>query len=527
MRLALIDELLAEQRTPTAVEAFARKHEHGELPAQARYYRDLIPTAAPGAGQQYAFEVDIDACTSCKGCVTACHRLNGLAPGETWRRVGQLQGSTPAAPVRQTITTACHHCLEPACLSGCPVKAYHKDPATGIVHHLDDQCIGCKYCLFTCPYEVPQYNPRLGIVRKCDMCADRLGAGEAPACVQACPNQAIRIGVVDQAAVLEAAETSLFLPGAPDPGLTLPTTTYRSALAMPRNTLPVDYYVVRREASHPPLVLMLVLTQLAIGVFGFAELLRTGIIGDGWTSPGPAGMLAMIVAIVALGASTAHLGRPHLAFRAVLGLRTSWLSREIVAFGAFVALVAAHVAALRWVPAWDGATGTAAAVVGVAALHSSVMVYVATRRECWRAGLTGPSFVATAIVCGATTLLLITGVSGSDPSVTVGVIAAIALLVQLLWEGALLAHVRSRRHTVLRRRAQLLLGELRSLTLARFYLAIGALGCLMGALSRSGDPFARGAFAVGALTLIVGAELIARHLFFLAAPAPRMPGESP
>src|SRR5690606_23742093 len=126
----------------------------------------------PGPGQQYRFEVDMDACTSCKACVTACHSLNGLDVGESWRSVGVVVGRDHAGPTQQTVTTACHHCLDPACLSGCPVDAYDKDPATGIVRHLDDQCIGCTYCTWTCPYEVPRFDERVGIVRKCDMCAD-------------------------------------------------------------------------------------------------------------------------------------------------------------------------------------------------------------------------------------------------------------------------------------------------------------------------------------------------------------------
>jgi ferredoxin len=81
-----------------------------------------------------------------------------------------------------------HHCVDPACLSGCPVLVYDKYPATGIVRHLDDQCIGCQYCVMKCPCEVPRYSARRGIVRKCDMCGNRLSQGEAPACVQACPS---------------------------------------------------------------------------------------------------------------------------------------------------------------------------------------------------------------------------------------------------------------------------------------------------------------------------------------------------
>ena len=52
--------------------------------------------------------------------------------------------------------------------------AYEKDPVTGIVRHLDDQCIGCSYCILKCPYDVPKYSRARGIVRKCDMCHSRL-----------------------------------------------------------------------------------------------------------------------------------------------------------------------------------------------------------------------------------------------------------------------------------------------------------------------------------------------------------------
>ena len=125
--LTLIDELIAEQRSLTAVAKFSRAHERHELPAQARHYRDLIPITKPQSGQQYAFEVDLDKCSGCKACVTACHSLNGLEEEETWRNVGLLHGGTHLQPIQQTVTTACHHCVDPGCLNGCPVLAYEKD----------------------------------------------------------------------------------------------------------------------------------------------------------------------------------------------------------------------------------------------------------------------------------------------------------------------------------------------------------------------------------------------------------------
>ena len=243
----LIDDLLAEQRQLTAVESFSRAHDACEV--RGRLYRDLLPATPPAPGQQYAFEVNLDQCSGCKACVSACHSLNGLDDDETWRGVGLLIDAPNAHDAKrraqrgfqQNVTTACHHCVDPACLNGCPVLAYDKDPLTGIVRHLDDQCIGCQYCVMMCPYEVPQYSKARGIVRKCDMCQSRLAVGEAPACVQACPTSAITITVVEQAKVrgkyrplsgfnfqstTTATAKNDFLVASPNPAITLPTTRF-------------------------------------------------------------------------------------------------------------------------------------------------------------------------------------------------------------------------------------------------------------------------------------------------------------
>src|SRR5438477_11627037 len=79
----LIDALLEEQRDLPAVERFARWHEANPA-TTTRSHRSLIPLTAPGAGEQYAFEVDLERCSGCKSCVAACHALNGLDENETW-----------------------------------------------------------------------------------------------------------------------------------------------------------------------------------------------------------------------------------------------------------------------------------------------------------------------------------------------------------------------------------------------------------------------------------------------------------
>ena len=535
-----VDRYLAEQADLSAVERFAQRHQAELVPRQARYYRDLIPLARPGPGQQYGFEVDLDACTGCKACVAACHSLNGLDDGESWRSVSLLTGGTAVEPFQQTVTAACHHCLDPACLNGCPVDAYEKDPVTGIVSHLDDQCIGCGYCTLTCPYEVPVFNHPRGIVRKCDMCSGRLAAGEAPACVQACPNGAIAIKVVDTATALADASDGALVPGAPPSHITVPTTVYRTtrgrALDQPADR-PGPAVPAR---AHPPLTLMLVLTQLSLGAFVIDLVL-------GWISDRrPAGsfdaMVAVAAGLLALGASVLHLGRPRYCYRAVIGLAHSWLSREVVAFGTFTALAALYAAFVGMGSSGGGtmatALGSVAAVAGLAGAACSVMIYAVTQRSSWRPTAVTAKFTLTAAVCGLATVMWVSlvsslaGWSGQSGRTAVGTGRPLPLLLaglmvaKLGGEAAVFRHLLGRRNIEGVRRAHLLAGELRTTMLWRVAAGVAggaALPLLLAAMDGAGHPptGARAAVATLVLAGVVAGELLERSLFFTAASPPR------
>lgn len=505
----------------TAVELFSHRQEKGSLHPSRGRYQELLPATEPGPGQQFAFEVNLDQCTACKACVAACHSLNGLEEGEAWRSTGLLIGGTAALPFQQTVTTSCHHCVEPACLNGCPVNAYEKDARTGIVKHLDDQCIGCKYCTLTCPYDVPVFSKVKGIVRKCDMCSDRLGAGEAPACVQACPNEAISIKVVDVADVVARSDAGAFLPAAPSPDITMPTTSFVSEHPLPTNLLPADYHALRREAPEWPLVLMLVLTQASVGLFLVALTVGHGLLAAGSVET----QCAAGIGWLAILASMFHLGRPRYAFRAVLGLRHSWLSREILAMGLYVAILTAlawPIPALPWGEGFSGLVRVVVALGGAATLLCSINVYAVTRRVLWRGSITSFKFLSTALLLGAPLLIFVSSYCDRPRAALAGrlLIATVVLVaaVKLLQEGLMLLYARDRRHSPQRRAADLLLGTLRPVLRARLVLL--ALGGLAAPFLFGSIPWLIGC---SVFCLLVG-EVLERYLYFTTGVASRMPG---
>lgn len=558
-----IETLLAEQQTLTAVEQFARVHESNGVPAQAEYYRDLIPLSVPGNGQQYAFEVDLDTCSGCKACVSACHHMNGLESSETWRSVGLLldgpiqheaatKANSSELPLLQHVTTACHHCVEPGCLAGCPTNAYEKDPVTGIVRHLDDQCFGCQYCTMACPYEVPQYSHEKGIVRKCDMCHGRLAAGEAPACVQSCPNGAIKISVVDQATAVERATAGTFLPDSPDPTITTPTTIYSRKNPIPESAAAAQTEFAKPQHAHLPLVVMLTLTQMGVGGLAFATLLRW--LGQLTAPAAIAAAMAAGLAVLLAGLAVAplHLGRPHLAFRSVLGWRHSWLSREAVVFG-FVppaAGLAVLFDARPWVdPLAESFLGfplplpsmlrvpseVAALLAGVAGVFCSAKIYQFCQREFWKGPRTGLKFALTALTLGS--LLTAFSIAAARaagltssvaPIASLFAVAMVASTAQLAYELAVVRY-RGDATAPLRVTARLIFDDLAKVTRLRF--TAGTVGGVFLPIAGFMLASATGANAILvcclaflALAISIFAELAGRYLYFAAVVPLRMPG---
>lgn len=561
----LVSLLLADQEQLTAVEEFSAFHESTEdadQPLQSKYYQKLLPASAPAPGQQYAFSVDLDSCSGCKACVVACHSMNGLEDDEVWRRVGTvttgsdesvLATETPSqsspAPANaglQHVTTACHHCEDPGCLKGCPVKAYDKDPVTGIVRHLDDQCIGCMYCTMMCPYEVPQYSKRLGIVRKCDMCHQRLSVGEAPACVQSCPNEAIAITTVSTSSAEVASDSSRIAPGAPLSSITKPTTVYVTSNSDAFDAgVPQDAPIDHVAESHWPLALMLVATQVSVGML-VVERLAAGI---GWImgNPMPADvtrwntLAALVVGGAGLNIAPLHLGQPLRAWRVFLGLRTSWLSREAVLLGKYMGLLTLALAAmwlsqfpdwipaavLSFIPSWaSGVSLLGAIAFGLAGVFSSAMIYIVTQRRLWRPVRTFVRFGGSAVVGGLAVSAAVFAVGGTA-SIALLVFAGVLSAMKFAWEWNI--HLKSSDDLAcsLDTRSQRLVNEdLRPLRLARctaaILSAITAAFAIVAAVAEAPVTMSV-AICLFAASVVLG-ECAERLLYFSSVVYDRMPG---
>ncbi|MDA3972136.1 MAG: hydrogenase 2 operon protein HybA [Desulfobulbaceae bacterium] len=192
--------------------------------AQAR--DKTLPPAALG------ILYDATLCIGCQACMSGCKRANKLEPDPSgneslWDNPTELstKSLTVIKQYRQNetedkaqtvksgfIKRQCMHCVDPACVSACPVSAMQKDPATGIVTYNKKACIGCRYCQIACPYNVPtfEFDKPFPQIVKCQLCDHLLAKGDIAACCQVCPTGASLYGPVEL--LKEEAKRRLALP---------------------------------------------------------------------------------------------------------------------------------------------------------------------------------------------------------------------------------------------------------------------------------------------------------------------------
>ncbi|HSW57361.1 MAG TPA: 4Fe-4S dicluster domain-containing protein [Dehalococcoidales bacterium] len=154
--------------------------------------------------QQYSFYFNSQRCLKCYACEIACLQWHGITPGTIKpRRVLEFTRGTFPSVTRQFLSTACRHCAKAPCAETCPVQAIQRREYDGIVVVDRQKCIGCRHCLETCPFGIPQYAED-GTMQKCDMCLDRLEKGQRPFCVSSCPTLALNWGTVAEMTGLAA-----------------------------------------------------------------------------------------------------------------------------------------------------------------------------------------------------------------------------------------------------------------------------------------------------------------------------------
>ena len=144
------------------------------------------------------FYFNQDACVGCRTCQVACKDKNDLEIGTVYRKVDSFETGELPTSMLYHLTHSCNHCESPACVANCPTGAMFIDEEDGTVQHDDEVCIGCETCVKSCPYEVPQIRPELGIVGKCDACLSIRKNGEENACVSSCPMRALEFGDIDE-----------------------------------------------------------------------------------------------------------------------------------------------------------------------------------------------------------------------------------------------------------------------------------------------------------------------------------------
>ncbi|MFC1874408.1 4Fe-4S dicluster domain-containing protein [Chloroflexota bacterium] len=181
---------------------------------------------------RYGMVIDLNKCVGCYACVIKCKQEHFLPPGMEWGRVLMSETGTYPSTTKHMYPVLCNHCEEPACVRACPTNATQQRE-DGIVHIDQNKCVGCRYCLIACPYQVrsfyaheKEYFPgqglteferigaklyplQTGVVLKCDFCLERVDEGlekglrpgvdleATPACVNICPAKARFFGDLD------------------------------------------------------------------------------------------------------------------------------------------------------------------------------------------------------------------------------------------------------------------------------------------------------------------------------------------
>ncbi|AHC52274.1 4Fe-4S ferredoxin [Sulfolobus acidocaldarius SUSAZ] len=301
--------------------------------------------------RKLGFIFDHSKCIICNACVDACNKAYG---GLNWRSLVVM----PYEDTKTALSIACNHCDNPVCMNVCPANAMAKNEM-GIVRIIEDNCIGCGFCTWACPYEALKMTPS-GIMSKCHLCYNRIGSG-LPYCVEACPTGALTFGWIEKG----DANVNYLAPE----NITEP----RFVIKRPEKaeTIKVETLHQKKEENYIGLLAFTIASEIALG-YSIFKLPYWNLVG-------------LILPLVSLLLSVNHAKRFDRFYRVIYNLKTSWLSREVL-FSSISVLfyLISFFNQLFYYPA--------VIFLGLGVL-SSIMIYILKARPSWYNPDTPVSFI--------------------------------------------------------------------------------------------------------------------------------------
>jgi Fe-S-cluster-containing dehydrogenase component len=268
-------------------------------------------------------------CVGCKACSASCMLENGWSFRS--RNIYSTNTECFAPYPVINLSMACNHCNDPVCLRGCPTGAYRKDGVSGAVVIDPDKCMGCRYCIWNCPYDAPKYNRQEGIIEKCHFCFHRLEEEVEPACSSSCPTGALGFGEIPEEIINKKYSW-------------IPEKNINPSLLITGNEEYCGPVIIpdRSGSEHASLTNTSekVAMEWSLVGFTFLTILSVAVsISDLFNVMAVSGLFEIMLIVLAVGFSVFHLGKKLKAWKALGNLRGSPLSREIALFIFYTVLV--------------------------------------------------------------------------------------------------------------------------------------------------------------------------------------------
>jgi Fe-S-cluster-containing dehydrogenase component/DMSO reductase anchor subunit len=311
-------------------------------------------------------------CVGCRACSAAC-RLRNNFTSETRVIHDWNDEIFPGIPVFH-VSLACNHCEEADCIKGCPSGAFRREGSAVVIE--PDRCIGCRYCIWNCPYDAPVYTDR-GVIEKCHFCYEELQSGDNPACTYACPTGALSYGVLSD---VRNSSPAWFPTGMKPAAEISGINDARSPEVFTRSVF-TPYSGVTAIKPRP--------VEWSLVAFTFIAMVFVSLVSSSMFT-GKILQTGHVIALIAsaAGMSLFHLGRPVSAWRAVMNPGSSPLAREIILFGIFSAL--ALISSLTQAPLLIAA----ASITGILLMFSIDLVYMMPeRKKSVKSGQVFPGFL--------------------------------------------------------------------------------------------------------------------------------------